>query len=153
VADTTVVLETTVTTVIAEPAVPSIIISSEQGPPGSEFDPNIPQPQYALDYGTFSSTILVSTSAGQHQLDSFQLTSYGAAKYLLYATAFGKRQICELLILHDGVSVVSTEYAMMATVEPLGQYSFIIQDNFIKLLVECPYADITYKVIKTLINN
>lgn len=39
-ADTTVILETTSTTVVTETVVPSIIISAAQGPPGTSVNPS-----------------------------------------------------------------------------------------------------------------
>lgn len=134
-------------------AKPVLIVSTKQGPSGRAFDPEYPQPQLPLEYGNFSSKSFVSTEMGVAVLDEFSHTSYGAAKYIIHATSFGKRQICELLVLHDGVTIHSTEYAMLATAEPLGQYYFEIEAGTMKLFVDCPFANITYKVIRTLINN
>jgi hypothetical protein len=134
-------------------AKPVLIVSAKQGPSGRAFDPEYPQPQLPLEYGNFSSKLFTSNTTGEAVLDTFQHTEFGVAKYIIYATSFGRRQVCELLILHDGETIHSTEYAMMATDEPLGQYHFEIQDNTMKLIVDCPFANITYKVIRTLITN
>ena len=143
-ANTTVVIENSPTTVVLSASVPSVIVSAIQGPPGKTGD---------LVEGSFDSSRVVITSLGVQTLDAFAYTQYGAAKYIIYATFGLQRQICEILLIQDGESIQTVEYANMVTTSLLGTFSATITNGFIRVLVSPAEVGISFKIIRTLIKD
>ena len=140
------------TTVVPGRTDATIIIAGQQGSSGV-LDPTTIFPSISLQQGAIGSATLVSSVVGLQVLDTFQYTQFGAAKYIIYATNVGDRQISELLLLHDNINVASVEYANIVTASLLGTYSVDIYLGMIRLLVDAPLPGINYKVMRTLINN
>lgn len=130
----------------------TVVIAGQQGSSGV-LDPTTVFPSISLQQGVIGSATLVSSAVGLQVLDTFQYTQFGAAKYIIYATHVGDRQISELLLLHDNTSVASVEYANILTASLLGAYTVDIYLGMIRLLVDAPLPGINYKVMRTLINN
>lgn len=143
-ANTTVVIENSPTTVVLSASVPSVIVSAIQGPPGKTGD---------LVEGSFDSSRVVITSLGVQTLDAFAYTQYGAAKYIIYATLGLQRQICEILLIQDGEFVQMVEYANMVTTGLLGSFTAIIEDGYVKILVDPTDVGINFNTIRTLIKD
>ncbi len=143
-ADNTIVIENSLTTIVLETSNPTVITSNEQGPPGPPWD---------LIEGGFDSSRRVMTSLGVQTLDSFAYTQYGAAKYIIYATLGLQRQICEILLIQDGESVQTVEYANMVTTGLLGTFTATIGDGFVKILVDPTEVGTSFKIIRTLIKD
>ena len=120
----------------------TVVTSATQGPAGN-----------ILQEGTFSSGRFVITSLGVQVLDSFSYTSFGAAKYIVYATSGLKRQICELLLIQDGTTVQAVEYANMVTSSLLGVFTANITGGFINILVDPVEVGTSFKIIRTLIKD
>ncbi len=143
-ANTTVVIENSPTTVVLNAAVPSVIVSATQGPPGNTGD---------LLEGSFDSSRVNITSLGLQTLDWFPYTQFGAAKYIIYATFGLERQICEILLIQDGTTVQMVEYANMITTSLLGTFSANITNGFVYVIVDPTTVGASFKIIRTLINN
>lgn len=143
-ADTTVVIENSPTTVVLTASVPSVIVSAIQGPPGKTND---------LTEGSFDSSRVLITALGEQVLNSFPYTQYGAAKYIIYATFGLERQVCEILLIQDGTSVQIVEYANMITTSLLGSFSANITNGFVNIIVDPTTVGTSFKIIRTLINN
>lgn len=141
-----------VTTLVLNHDLATIITSSTQGPPGI-VDLSTPLPQFPLEFSTLSSSEHISTFVGLQTIDSFPYTGYGAAKYIIYASQGTDRQVCELLLVHDGVSVLDVEYANAVTSTLLGTFSAEISYGNVLLLSDAPFPGITYKMMRTLIFN
>jgi hypothetical protein len=137
VADTTVVIENSPTTVVLTASVPSVIVSAIQGPPGVSSELIL----------TFSSDATIS----QQTLDTFSSTTYGGTKYIIYATVGSTRQVCEILLLHDGINVNIVEYANIVTSVPLCTFSGDILNGFVRLLITPVSISTNFKIIRTLL--
>ncbi len=136
-ADTTVVIENSPTTVVLTASVPSVIVSAIQGPPGVSSELIL----------TFSSDATIS----QQTLDTFSSTTYGGTKYIIYATVGSTRQVCEILLLHDGINVNIVEYANIVTSVPLCTFSGDILNGFVRLLITPVSISTNFKIIRTLL--
>ena len=132
------------TTVVLNTSVPSVIVSAIQGPPGKTGN---------LIEGSFDSNQALITALGEQVLDSFPYTQYGAAKYIIYATFGLQRQICEILLIQDGTTVQAVEYANMVTTSLLGTFSANITNGFVNIMVDPITVGASFKIIRTLINN
>lgn len=136
-ANTTVIIENSPTTVVLNASVPSIVVSAVQGPPGLS----------ANDVLIFSSNATIN----QQVLDAFPSTSYGGAKYIIYATVGSTRQVCEILLLHDGANVSIVEYANIITSIPLCIFAGNIFDGAVRLLVTPTSISTNFKIVRTLL--
>ena len=100
-------------------------------------------------FGTFTA------SAGvEQQIDSFPIASYSSAEYTFMVGVGTYRQSQKLLVMHDGVTAYSQEYAIMFT--PEQQVSIAATVSSTNVLVKfTPEAGIsgltTYRFVKTLI--
>lgn len=100
-------------------------------------------------FGTFTA------SAGvEQQIDSFPIASYSSAEYTFMIGIGTYRQSQKVLVMHDGVTAYSQEYAIMFT--PEQQVSIAATVSSTNVLVKfTPEAGIsgltTYRFVKTLI--
>ena len=100
-------------------------------------------------FGTFTA------SAGvEQQIDSFPVASYSSAEYTFMVGVGTYRQSQKLLVMHDGVTAYSQEYAIMYS--PEQQVSIAATVSSTNVLVKfTPEAGIsgltTYRFVKTLI--
>jgi uncharacterized protein YpmS len=87
--------------------------------------------------GIQTSSITTTTTTANQILDSFAAGSFRTAKYLLqvHATSAAVYQACEVLIVHDGVNVYMTEYAIVTTNGTLATFNADISGGNIRLLV------------------
>jgi len=112
----------------------------------SKSNANIP-----LSDAGISSFLFVSDSTVNEQiLDSFSYTEFGVAKYIIYASSGLSKQACELLVLHDGVTPISVEYANLATTL-LTYFNADIVGGVVRLLITPSVANINFKVLRTLL--
>jgi len=139
-ADSIVVLTDTTSTVITSLDVASstIITSGFQGPAG------ISGNEVVL---TFSSDATIS----EQVLDTFSYTTYGGAKYIIYATVGSTRQICEILLLHDSVNVTIVEYANIITSNTLCTFNGDISGANVQLFITPTNISTNFKIIRTLL--
>jgi hypothetical protein len=115
----------------------TVITSSTQGPPGVSSELIL----------TFSSDATIS----QQTLDTFSSTTYGGTKYIIYATVGSTRQVCEILLLHDGINVNIVEYANIVTSVPLCTFSGDILNGFVRLLITPMSISTNFKIIRSLL--
>lgn len=129
-----------ITTVVQslEVASSKIVSSAIQGPPG------VSASEIVL---TFSSNATISEQA----LDTFSYTVYGGAKYIIYATVGATRQVCEILLLHDGTNVQIVEYANIVTSVPLCTFASDILNANVRLLITPTSISTNFKIIRTLL--
>ena len=139
-ADSIVVLTDNVSTVVSSIDVASstVITSAIQGPAGASGSEIIL---------TFSSNATIS----EQVLDTFSYTSYGGAKYVVYATVGSSRQICEILLLHDSVNVTIVEYANIITSNILCTFNGIISGANLHLLITPTNISTNFKITRTLL--
>lgn len=127
-----------------------VVAIAEQGPPGP---PGSTAPKVDLTQGLFDSDNITVSVLGDVILHAFPYTQYGAAKYIIYVTLGLQRQICELLLLHDGTFVQAVEYANMVTDSLLSTFSVDISSGFVRLVGSPTSVGINYRIIRTLIDN
>ena len=145
-ADSIIITTNTPSTIISTDIASSTVVTSAiQGPAGAA--------GAELQEGTFSSGRFVITSLGIQTLDSFPYTSFGAAKYIIYATSGLKRQICELLLIQDGTNVQVVEYANMITSSLLSTLSASIVQGVINIIIDPTEVGTSFKFIRTLIKD
>lgn len=139
-ADSIVVLTDNVSTVVSSNDVASstIITSAVQGPPG-------------VDASEIVLTFLSNATISQQTLDTFSSTTYGGTKYIIYATVGSTRQVCEILLLHDGINVNIVEYANMVTSVPLCTFAGDILNGFVRLLITPMSISTNFKIVRTLL--
>ena len=118
--------------------VSTVVTSAVQGPAG------VSGSEVIL---TFSSNATIS----EQVLDTFSYTSYGGAKYVVYATVGSSRQICEILLLHDSVNVTMVEYANIITSNILCSFNGIISGANLHLLITPTNISTNFKITRTLL--
>jgi hypothetical protein len=102
--------------------------------------------------GAMLSNSSSTTTATEFVVDTFNLTEYRSAKYLIQITANendNKFQIGEVLLIHNGSSTFMTEYGTVATSSNLGTVDSDIDGDLVRLLVTPTDANTTIKVIRT----
>jgi hypothetical protein len=62
-----------------------------------------------------TSSSVTTTSTSETTLFSFDSTVYGSGKFVVQASDGSKRQVSEILVLHDGSDAYATEYAVIRT--------------------------------------
>jgi hypothetical protein len=62
-----------------------------------------------------TSSSLTTTSTNSTVLFSFDSIVYGSGKFVVQASDGTKRQVSEILVLHDGTDAYATEYAVIRT--------------------------------------
>ena len=91
----------------------------------------------SVDTETTDSTVLFS----------FSTSVYGSGKFLVQATEGTKRQVTEILILHDGTTAYATEYAIIRTNGNLFSLDVDIDAGFVRLKTISESSNLTkYKV-------
>jgi len=115
----------------------STIVSATQGPPGAAVN----------DVFAFTA----DSTTNQQVIDTFAYTAYGGAKYIIYATVGATRQVCEILLLHDGVNVNVVEYANIVTSIPLCTFVGDILNANVRLLITPTVISTNFKIIRTLL--
>jgi len=80
-------------------------------------------------------------------LFSFDKTIYGSGKFVVQATEGSKRQVTEILVVHDGVTAYATEYAIIRTNGNLFNLEVDINSNDVRLKTTAVSSNsTTYKV-------
>jgi hypothetical protein len=91
---------------------------------------------------------LILSSANQ-LIDTFPTTEYRTIKYVLQLSYGADFHSTELLLLQDGITVYTTEYATIQTDLSLGVFSSIIEGGLVKLRVSPTFTNTTIKGFRT----
>lgn len=76
------------------------------------------------------------STASPQVVDSFPASQYRTAKYIVQVTQDSTFQSSELLVMHDGTSTYSTEYALMhSTANPICTVTTDISGGNVRLIV------------------
>ena len=92
-----------------------------------------------------------SSNTDLQAMDSFALADYRTGKYLISVTSGSSYQVTELVILHDGTGVYTTEYATILSGSTLAQFSANVLSGDIRLNVTPSSAVTTFKYQRTLL--
>lgn len=77
----------------------------------------------------------VVATVAQTAVDTFAAATYRSAKYIVQITQGSNYQSSEIMILHNGTTTSTAEYAMMNTGGTLGTFSSDISGGNVRLLV------------------
>jgi len=92
-------------------------------------------------------TTLTTSSNVSTVLFSFPIEKYGSGKFVVQATDNTKRQVTELLVVHDSVTAYATEYAIIRTNGNLFDLEVDIDSNIVRLKTTSTSSNnTTYKV-------
>ena len=92
-----------------------------------------------------------STNTDLQAIDIFPLADYRSGKYLVSVTSGSAYQVTELVVLHDGTSVYTTEYATILSGSTLAQFSANVLSGNIRLNATPSSASTTFKYQRTLL--
>jgi hypothetical protein len=111
-----------------------------------------PQTMLQVKDGGFNTSNLYTTATTANQvLDSFSVSAFRTAKYLVqvHDTANNDYQASEILLIHDGVDPYITEYAIVFTTGSLATFNADINGGNARLLVTPTNNTNEIKVIRT----
>lgn len=97
--------------------------------------------------------VYVTTSGtSSQQIDSFLIASYRAAKYIISManTSTNSYLVTELLVLHNGGAVQTTEYAMMVSNTIIGSFTTSINATAVSVNVTPTLSTTTVNMQRTL---
>ena len=89
---------------------------------------------------TYSNTASITSNAAM-VTDSFGKTTYRTAKYLVSITSNSQYHATEVLVVHDGTTAYSTEYATIFSNNSLGIISANLNNANVELIVTPTYSD------------
>lgn len=92
-----------------------------------------------------------STNTDLQAIDTFALADYRSGKYLISVTSGSAYQVTELVVLHDGTSAYTTEYATLVSGSTLAQFSANVLSGNIRLNATPSSASTTFKYQRTLL--
>jgi hypothetical protein len=99
-----------------------------------------------------TSSSLTTTSTEQSILFSFDSTVYGSGKFVVQASDGLKRQVSEILVLHNGTEAYATEYAVIRTNGNLFDLDVSIESSNVILTTTSTSSNSTvYKVSSNLL--
>jgi hypothetical protein len=95
---------------------------------------------------------VTTTTTDSTTLFSFSTATYGSGKFVVQATDNTKRQVTEILVVHDGVTAYATEYAIIRTNGNLFNLEVDIDSNNVRLKTTSTSSNsTTYKVTSNLV--
>jgi hypothetical protein len=98
-----------------------------------------------------SSSIQTNTTEST-VLFSFDITKYQTGKFIVQASEGIKKQVAEILILHDGITPYATEYAIIRTDVNLFNLEVDISSGNVRLKTTSSFSDpTTYKIFGNLL--
>ena len=97
----------------------------------------------------YDDTITLETDAADQTLDSFNITSYRGAKYVIQATSGSDVHATELLLVHDDSTVYKTETNTLYSSSSLISLSTVITAGILYVRVTPTFADTTIDFIRT----
>jgi hypothetical protein len=101
------------------------------------------------EVGAFS---LVEETTEQIALFYFPMSAYESGKFIIQASESSRKQVTEILVIHDGVSAYATEYAVIRTNGNLFNLDVDVDLDNVRILATGNTSnEITYKVAYTLL--
>jgi hypothetical protein len=99
-----------------------------------------------------SGSTVTTTTTDSTVLFSFDKNVYGSGKFVVQATEGTKRQVTEILVVHDGVIPYATEYAIIRTNGNLFNLEVDIESDDVRLKTTSASSNSTvYKVTTNLL--
>lgn len=92
-----------------------------------------------------SAQAALTTTDSDQIVDTFASATYRTAKYLIQMTQNSRYHVSEVLLVHDGTTVYTTQYAEIYTESDLGTIDADISAGVVRLLVTPNYANTTVR--------
>lgn len=104
--------------------------------------------------GLETSTLVTTTTTADQVVDSFSASTFRTAKYIvqIHDTLNNHYQTSEILLIHDGTTVYTTEYAIVYTNSSLATFGADIVGGNVRLLVTPTNTNNTIKTFRSCIN-
>lgn len=114
-----------------------------------------PQANLTFANASLNETDLVTTGTGQVVLDSFLLTTYRTAEYLVQVTDnnANNHQSSKILVTHAGGSAISTEYAQLVTNTTLATFTASVNATSLILQVTPASTNTTIRTLRISLNS
>lgn len=96
-------------------------------------------------------TVYNTSTTSAQIIDSFSTADYRSGKYLLSLTSSSSYQSTEIMILHDDVNALVTEYATLSTGSSLGTFVANVESTTVRLFLTPTNSSTTVKYHRTLI--
>lgn len=84
----------------------------------------------------------------EHIIDSFPISTYRSAKYLVQISSGSSYQSSEILVVHNGTESYLTEYGFVQTNGTLANVETSIEGGLVKLVAIGNYNALTYQVVR-----
>lgn len=97
----------------------------------------------------YDDTVTLTTTTSNQTLDSFNITSYRGAKYVIQATSGADVHATELLLVHDDSTVYTTVINTLYSSSSLISLSTVITSGVLYVRVTPTYADTIIDFIRT----
>jgi hypothetical protein len=97
------------------------------------------------------STVALTTTTSNQVISTFIASDYDTAKYICQAKITGEIHATEIMIMHDGTDVFTTEYGTMWSNASLGTFSADLSGGNIRLLFTPANVNTTVKIKRVLI--
>lgn len=94
------------------------------------------------------SSVAFSNTSPNQILDTFSSTLYRTAKYVVQLANTTSYQASEVLLIHNGTQVFTTEYSQISTGSTLGTIDADISSGNVRLLVNPSFPNVTAKAIR-----
>jgi hypothetical protein len=95
---------------------------------------------------------VTTTSTASTVLISFPVNEYGSGKFIVQATDGTKRQVTEILVVHDETTAYATEYAIIRTNGNLFNLDVDIESSNVRLKTTSASSNSTiYKVASSMV--
>lgn len=106
------------------------------------------------DVGLDTSVLVTSATTPDQVVDTFSASIFRTAKYLVqvHDTVNNWYQTSEILLIHDGTTTYTTEYAIVYTNSALASFSSDISGGNVRLLVTPTNAVNTIRIFRSVIN-
>lgn len=100
----------------------------------------------------YTGNSISTSSVTQTQLFAFDVTKYGAGKFVIQASDGSKRQVTEILVVHNGSTAYATEYAIVRTDTNLFTLDVDINSGNVRILTTSASSNTTnYKIASNLL--
>ena len=97
------------------------------------------------------STVALTTTTSNQVISTFVASDYDTAKYICQAKITGEIHATEIMIMHDGTDVFTTEYGTMWSNASLGTFSADLSSGNIRLLFTPTNINTIVKIKRVLI--
>lgn len=96
-------------------------------------------------HAKIESTTITTSTTNQIVVDSFSVSSYRSAKYLMQVTSGSSYQMIELSLIHNGTTVYMAQYGDVRTGSSLGTFDAEINSGSLNILFTPENAITTVK--------